>query len=138
MSDAASTSPVKHVYMHVPIVGSAHTPRRNNVNDRRYGAKLVPCRDRENVHDYDCIVFREPKGLEVTCFCSAQYAGVISPVVDSGLLEFVDAEVVVCPVTLAFARLSDGNRAATASANHSRRSRICAISEHSRALKRVN
>lgn len=94
MSDAASTSRVMHVYMYVPFVGSWYTSRRDMFLERMNDCELIPCRDPSNRADANCIFFREPIGNKKTCFCKKEYAAWISPLVDAGVLRFVDAKVI--------------------------------------------
>jgi hypothetical protein len=94
VADEMKTEGVEHLRLHVTHRGSSHTPRARCAGDRVNGKKMVPRRQPKNPYDSNCIELCEPVSADATTFVGQEYAALISPLVDCGVLEFVDAEVV--------------------------------------------
>ena len=94
MSDAMKKDDHKYLDLLVTHRGACYCPRRAYEEDRTNGKKLVPRRDPGNPWDSNCINLLEPNDGILTCNVGKEYARLISPLVDRGVLDFVDATVV--------------------------------------------
>ena len=94
MSDVMKKDDHEYLNLYVTHRGACYCPRRANEEDRMNGKKLVPRRDPGNPWDSNCINLLEPKHGILTCKVGREYAKRIAPLVDCGVLAFVDATVV--------------------------------------------
>ena len=94
MSDVMKNDDHEYLNLLVTHRAACYCPRRANEEDRMSGKKLVPRRDPDNQWDSNCINLLEPKHGMLTCKVGKEYSKLISPLIDCGVLAFVDATVV--------------------------------------------